>query len=209
MLLLGLFCLLACTQIIPLFPSSFSCADTTKELSICSPFRPRNTLIQVRYCEMFNDEVTFDLPKNLSYLAVSNPTTRAEGGGGGESSSPSFVGNASLKKSAGSKAVNNEGKITASRHSLVRRNTRPEQLSPRRHSESSKQNRSSGILKCKSQQESLKVLYKSAGSMYRSFSSVGKMNTGSSNVSFDTVQIREYPRCVGDNPSVKAGPPMR
>ena len=203
-------------KIIPLFPSSFSqlylSTDTTTELSIFSPFRshtrPRNILIQVRYCEMFNNEVTFDLPKNLSYLAVSSPTTRSEGGGGGES--PSFLGNASLKKSAGSKAVkNNEGKFTASRHSLVRRNTCPEQQSPRRHSESSKQSRSSGILKCKSQQESLKVLYKSAGSMSRSFSSVGKMNTGSSNVSFDTVQIREYPRCVGDNPSVKAGPPMR
>lgn len=160
---------------------------------------------------MFDDEVTFDLPKTLSHLAVSNPTKQAEGGAGGESSS--FAGFSSLKnKSSGRKAaVGEREKFTASRHTLIRRNVQPEEQSPRQQSKISKQHTSSssGILKCRSQQESLKVLYKSTSSICRSSSSVAQINTGSINVSFDTVQIREYPRCVGDNPSVKAGPPMR
>lgn len=110
-------------------------------------------------------------------------------------------------------------KITVSRHELTR------SRHPDSHSNATKKIlRSSSILIRKTQDESLRSSFRStdlltctsepslmqnstwgARDSAKSFASTVSMN---SNVSFGTVSIREYPRCVGDNPSVRLGPPM-
>lgn len=120
-----------------------------------------------------------------------------------------------LKKPAWSKGSE---RITASRHSLKRPlRTAPDppaNLPPtnQQSSPSLQMRRSNSILKYKSQCESVRSSYRSTESLNylrSSTQSVTSISSNTSNVSFDRVSIREYPRCVGDNPSVKAGPPMR
>ena len=66
---------------------------------------------------------------------------------------------------------------------------------------------SRSILVRKTQNESMRSSYGSAGQILkRSFTSAS--SSMKRNVSFDKVSIREYPRCVGDNPSVTTGPPI-
>ena len=66
---------------------------------------------------------------------------------------------------------------------------------------------SGSILVRKTQNESMRSSYGSAGQILkRSFTSAS--SSMKRNVSFDKVSIREYPRCVGDNPSVTTGPPI-
>jgi len=113
---------------------------------------------------------------------------------------------------------NGAERITASRHALKRPlrtvpAPAPANLPPTNQSSPSLQiRRSSSILKCKSQCESVRSSYRSTESLNHlrsSTHSITSISSNTSNVSFDRVSIREYPRCVGDNPSVRAGPPMR
>jgi len=108
-------------------------------------------------------------------------------------------------------------RIATTRHALKRPlRTAPAPLSnlPKlnQSSPSLQIRRSSSILKCKSQSESIRSSYRpieSLNHLRSSSQSVTSISSTTSNVSFDRVSIREFPRCVGDNPSVKAGPPMR
>jgi len=107
-------------------------------------------------------------------------------------------------------------RIATTRHALKRPlRTAPAPLSnlPKlnQSSPSLQIRRSSSILKCKSQSESIRSSYRpieSLNHLRSSSQSVTSISSTTSNVSFDRVSIREFPRCVGDNPSVKAGPPM-
>ena len=81
--------------------------------------------------------------------------------------------------------------ILASRHQLRRPNSEVKMT---------KTTSSGSNLVRKTQNESMRSSYGSTG---QTASSSTKRN-----VSFDKVSIREYPRCVGDNPSVTTGPPM-
>ena len=99
-------------------------------------------------------------------------------------------------------------KIYASRHTLARRasSSPPTQacvvVNPPALVRRSK---SGNIMKFKTQKESIRRSYGSLNSLGRSCSSV---QSGGSNVSFQKVCVREYPRCVGDNPSVTSGPAL-
>ena len=72
---------------------------------------------------------------------------------------------------------------------------------------------SGSILVQKTQNESIRSSYGSTGQILKNLKNSSRSFTSASsstkrNVSFDKVSIREYPRCVGDNPSVTTGPPM-
>lgn len=107
------------------------------------------------------------------------------------------------KPAAASWPGHTSAKITPSRHQLTRRETQ------RRTSKR-------GIMVHKTQDESACSIYKrksltcpDLASSVTSYGSSRTLSSSSRNVSFNKVGIREYPRCVGDNPGVKAGPPMR
>jgi hypothetical protein len=78
---------------------------------------------------------------------------------------------------------------------------------------STKSSSSGSILVQKTQNESMRSSYGSTGQILKNLKNSSRSFTSASsstkrNVSFDKVSIREYPRCVGDNPSVTTGPPM-
>jgi hypothetical protein len=67
---------------------------------------------------------------------------------------------------------------------------------------------SGSILVQKTQNESIRSSYGSTGQILKNLRNSSRSFSTKRNVSFDKVSIREYPRCVGDNPSVTTGPPM-
>jgi len=94
--------------------------------------------------------------------------------------------------------------ILASRHQLRRPNSEVKMT---------KTTSSGSILVQKTQNESMRSSYGSTGQILKNLKNSSRSFTSASsstkrNVSFDKVSIREYPRCVGDNPSVTTGPPM-
>lgn len=91
--------------------------------------------------------------------------------------------------------------FSVSRHQLRRTviNDTTEQIKKRK--------RPGSILVLKTQNESMRSSYGSMNFDHVS-TSLPRSSASTTNVSFDKVSIREYPRCVGDNPSVKTGPPL-
>ncbi len=111
--------------------------------------------------------------------------------------------------SMASTGIQNSPKIFASRHTLTRRSSssRKEDSLPSSQ-RLIKRPKSANIMIVKTQRDSLRRSYGSLNSLARSSSSFQSLRSTNSNVSFQNVSVREYPRCVGDNPSVSSGPPL-
>ena len=103
-----------------------------------------------------------------------------------------------------------EGRISLSRHTLVR----PKKIESQAwgqavvpHSLGKRQRSSRNILVVKTQSDSMLRAYGSP--CLSRCPSYASQQSNRSNVSFQSVMVREYPRCIGDNPSVSSGPPLR
>jgi len=104
----------------------------------------------------------------------------------------------------GQKDGSKSEKILASRHQLRR---------PNSEIKLTKSCSVSNLVRTTQNESIMRSSYGSTGQSLKNLRNSSRSFTSASsstkrNVSFDKVSIREYPRCVGDNPSVTTGPPM-
>ena len=120
---------------------------------------------------------------------------------------------ASLKKSGQS-----EKRVYASRHTLVRPKKLEPSVSDKLPTQQSRSRSLGDIRKLADAHNTTTGTSQAAAGANQSFvlgsrslascKSFGSIQSVRSNVSFQSVSVREYPRCLGDNPSVSSGPPI-
>ena len=122
---------------------------------------------------------------------------------------------ASLKKSGQS-----EKRVYASRHTLVRPKKLEPSVSDKLPNPQQSRSRSLGDIRklADAHNTTTSTSQAAAAGTNQSFvlgsrslascKSFGSIQSVRSNVSFQSVSVREYPRCLGDNPSVSSGPPI-